>query len=453
MSFSPEDFLERFVLPLCEGGEVEIGAPVDADDLETLRAFTVTTTDAALRIELARQDIASRIWLYPVNTDVDEETLRIAVGVHNMLFLSHPDAEGLWVRKKRVAEVIAHTRSCLDLGPPPDAATMVARHTLLSGLLSLTRTDTELRFWVGRRFYSGQRPPARLLAWRGVRRVRENRSVVRVLSSNMLPAQQELSALLMATSPLTELYTPLRDFPPFTSSLAFIVLHHKLVSRAVAHRYLELGVERVAPVLARDFWRHVEHPLDVRRMDERTRRYLLCGLRDFANAPLRVPDDTDRAADAREAARDEIAQLEALRVQALPLRLMAQLVQYLYVTGCYLEGAQLGRDRGEGREGDERSDEEGGAAAALGEVSEDPRDDPRSVLVAAADCGLGPDERALGQDVASRFNAVVESGRRALGAAASDLTERLRGLLGIEAGASGAGRGDEADFFEELEPS
>lgn len=243
-------FVERFVLPLVAGGEVHVGSPIGHADLQRMLEGE---PDRALegRLQDARWAVARELQRQAIPPRLDEEALALAVSVHDLLFLYHPDAGPQGARPDRLRRVATGAAAMARLAPTHDADVLVARHTILHLFPTLFRTDARISFWVGRREFHGQAPPARLTAWPKVRRVHEERWRVGCLAEAAAdPAGgAEVVRALLAGSPLTDLLTPLRLDPRLDFSQLRRVLAEPEVCRIVAYRYLEEGLDRVgAPV-------------------------------------------------------------------------------------------------------------------------------------------------------------------------------------------------------------
>lgn len=254
MTFVAEQFLAGFALPLVQGGEVHVGRPLDAEDLHTLQTELVITTTESSAVAEARTRRAARLWLYPVPGALTGPELALLAGVHNLLFMSHPRAGSFGVGARGEEQLQSYTRRLLAQQVPQQDEGLVARHTLLGSLSGLTRVDVELSYWAGSYTFEGRRPPARLLRWRGLRRVREARTTVRWVDTDLSRVQLELLVLALAQSPLTDALTPLRQVPPFSWVRIAPLLQRPALARLVAHRYLELGLERIGPALATALW-------------------------------------------------------------------------------------------------------------------------------------------------------------------------------------------------------
>src|SRR5262249_22479076 len=139
--------------------------------------------EKAQRLGEARQEIAAELLLDAAEPELDPTSITLAMAVENLLFLSHPAAAGTTVRRSRIREVGDWTVRVLHALPDPEGARDLAeRHSMVHHLFTLGRDDVRVSFWAGRREFKGSEPPARLLKWANVRRVREERWRVSIVS-------------------------------------------------------------------------------------------------------------------------------------------------------------------------------------------------------------------------------------------------------------------------------
>src|SRR5687768_5088135 len=87
------DFLRRFCVPLVRGGEVAVGRPIAAAELEAMVERLPHESDAQLAVDDARTSVVAEIVVRPPPLVLDEEDLAMAVALHNLLFLVHPRAD------------------------------------------------------------------------------------------------------------------------------------------------------------------------------------------------------------------------------------------------------------------------------------------------------------------------------------------------------------------------
>lgn len=255
-------FIERFVLPLVEGGELHVSAPLGFGGLSRL-ADEPDDSAAERRLGEARLAVCAELLPEPVTPTLDEDSLRLAIALHDLLFLFHPDAPASMqgTSHRHVATGCA-LLAALEL--PDDPRDLVARHTLLHQLADLSRHDVRITFWAGRREFHGQNPPARLTAWRSLRRVTEERFTVPCLAElagDPLGGGEAVRTLL-AASPVTNLLDPLRGEPYFelrggadddvlpVAPGVCAVLGDASLCRLVVNHWLELGIERTGAAFA-----------------------------------------------------------------------------------------------------------------------------------------------------------------------------------------------------------
>jgi hypothetical protein len=261
VSFDPDKWLHDFVLPLVAGGDVRVATAIGARELETaLRApelSTSTSTDGAIhRIAEARHDVVSELVMSAPTPILDETSLRLAAAVQDLLFLAHPGAEGAGVRRARLRALSAFAVQLATLALPPaeslDAPRLLAeRHSMLHHLFDLGRDDVRVSFWVGKREFRGAEPPARLLKWPELRRVREERWRVAVASEAMSDARERpIIVALLRASPLTDLLEPSRLEPRFDLLPLAPWLRQPAIARAVADRYLSAGLSQIGGAFA-----------------------------------------------------------------------------------------------------------------------------------------------------------------------------------------------------------
>ncbi len=176
MSFDPSAWLHRFVLPLVAGGDVRVQNAIGSEELELVTSGAWEDDEAGRRIADARQALMAELLLDPPAPALDEPSVRLAAAMQNLLFLVHPDAGGLGVRRSKAARVARFAAQLAsELEPPDGAYALVARHSMLAHLFDLGRDDVRVSFWAGKREFKGAEPPPRLLKWASVRRVREER--------------------------------------------------------------------------------------------------------------------------------------------------------------------------------------------------------------------------------------------------------------------------------------
>jgi hypothetical protein len=244
------DWLHGFALPLVAGGDVRVHGVIGQRELDALAVSSPVfdRDEKAQHLAEARQEIAAELLLDAPEPELEQAAITLASAVQNLLFLSHPAAAGAGVRKSRLREVSDWTVRVLHELPEPEGARDLAeRHSMIHNLFTLGRDDVRVSFWAGRREFRGAEPPARLLKWATVRRVREERWRVSIVSEAVADQHQRGIVLaLLQASPLTDLLEPLRLDPAFDLLPLSRWLRDPIAARAVVDRWLTLGIGQIA---------------------------------------------------------------------------------------------------------------------------------------------------------------------------------------------------------------
>jgi hypothetical protein len=238
------DFLTRFMLPLVKGGELAVGGPISAADLRSFEEQLPHAIPEAVQVDDARAEVVADLVIRVPAMVLDTDELALAAALHNLLFLAHPSADS-WVVSGAARRRVVETSQELASQPMSESRMRVlARHSLLHNLFHLSRMDTKLSWWTGSATFLGQRPPARLRAWKGMRRVREEQTVA---SYDDLLGTGEVApviAALLRRSPLTQLLSMGREGPPLHWEDTVFLLRDAEFARAIAYRAVQGGEPR-----------------------------------------------------------------------------------------------------------------------------------------------------------------------------------------------------------------
>jgi hypothetical protein len=222
---------------------------IDADALSTLAA--------------CRAANATRVSPMLAAPPFDEVSLRLGAALHDLLALGHPELGG--ARSRRAERVAAAALELASIGAPRSPREAVHRHSLLARLPEIVRVDRTVHFWLGRQTFVGRRPPRRVTAWPGLRRVRveqTSRSWLREIGIPVVGRQAFLA--LNVASPLGEALDPLRLDPPVAWGRILPVLRFPTLARVVAGQAVTTGVDRSGDALADALYRfasfHDPHP-------------------------------------------------------------------------------------------------------------------------------------------------------------------------------------------------
>lgn len=230
------EFLGRFVAPLVAGGEVHIGAPIPMSDVARWEHELPDASVELMAVDDARHAVVSTLVCRPPSFVLEGEELALVAGLHNALFLVHPRAEA-WSVSDRVRRKIIDTALAQVSQPlTRDRTRVMARHALLHNVFHLTRSDVTVSWWTGRARFHGQKPPARLTAWRGMRRVREDIAVVDFEDLLAAPDTAPVVATLLRRTPLTQLVDSHPGAPPLHWEDAVFLLRDAELARAIAYR-------------------------------------------------------------------------------------------------------------------------------------------------------------------------------------------------------------------------
>lgn len=230
------EFLERFVRPLVAGGELHVGPPIPIADVDRWEQELGDASVELVAVDEARTQILSTLVVRPPALVLERDDLALAAGLHDALFLVHPRAEQ-WSVSDRQRRRIIDTALALVSQPRSENRTRVlARHALLHNVFHLKRSDTVVSWWTGRARFQGQTPSKRLTAWRGVRRVREDVTVVGFDELLAVPDTAPIVATLLRRTPLTQLLDAHPGAPPLHWEDAVFILRDAELARAVAYR-------------------------------------------------------------------------------------------------------------------------------------------------------------------------------------------------------------------------
>ena len=238
-----------FMAPLVLGGEMRPGRPIGGKNALALGPFTdVLDKELLSHVDLARVRLARR--LAPVDRlePPTPEDWTLAAGIHDLVHSAHPELTGVFRGKapSRLVEVVTLTAE--RVAPAATVKAALSRHTWFSRVLEITRTDTNVSFWVGKRTYLGEDPPGRLLAWPELRRVQVEKLPRHLVElpdvGGHVPAQEFQAGLTawLHKTPLTDVATCARDAPSFVWSPETLSLVSSRAGRTLALRALAEGI-------------------------------------------------------------------------------------------------------------------------------------------------------------------------------------------------------------------
>jgi hypothetical protein len=240
-----EELAHELLAPLVLGGPARPVRPFGgALGLRLGIGRRIVDADLATRLDVAR--VRRARLLAPVDTlpELDEGDWAVLAALNDLLQLTNHNLAGPLTRG-RYARVLVNLRWLCDRIPAPrDVLGALSRHATFARALELARTDSAVSWWTGSARFRGERPPARLLAWREVRRVRVDEK--RVLLADMPLGVTGLSpsdftdvlAQWLTRTPLTDLATATRASPNFAWSASTLALVATGAGRMLAFRGL-----------------------------------------------------------------------------------------------------------------------------------------------------------------------------------------------------------------------
>lgn len=260
---------ERVLLPLVTGGELRPIEPIGPKRAAEHARVAATLRDfggeSANEIQWQRLRVARRYCPIDRLPPPGQGEWLLAFALNDLLQATNPDLPGMFGRD-RPKKLVELALEIVELaGPPRSIGETLARHATFARALELVRVDTHVSWWVGSRAFRGAHPPARLLSWKAVRRVRESRQDVPLASMAPRDApwaeswNQALSRFI-AASPLTDLATATRAAPEFvwTGTLLGLLATHPGWTLARRSALGGGAATRVAHVLAQARERLVE---------------------------------------------------------------------------------------------------------------------------------------------------------------------------------------------------
>lgn len=208
-----------------------------------------TDIDQHAHMQLARVRVARKL------TPVDRfealcgQEWALLAALHDIVQTSHPDLTGV-LRSKLPGKLLDLVGVTLGrIAAPASLGEALSRHTLVSRMFEITRTDTVVSWWLGKSEFRGEAPPERLSAWPKLRRVNVAQSPRPLMSlplhgGGVEPERFELAVrALLSKSPLTDLATAGREAPRFAWSAETLALTGARAGRTLALRALAAQVE------------------------------------------------------------------------------------------------------------------------------------------------------------------------------------------------------------------
>lgn len=203
--------IARFLGPLLNGNLATLGRPLAPAALDYFEQTRSQSSEVESEIATALCRGGSEIALVEAVPWPSRDLLAITMVLHNLLFLTDPSLDRLFVRGARnvVLEWIDRLLSLIDV--PSTRGDALARHAMLGAFFRAARRDTVVTNWAYTYRFYGRPPPPNVVAFPRVRLVHEEHSTVQMMSAIAeLDSQHGLGLALrvrdlLTRSPVTEL--------------------------------------------------------------------------------------------------------------------------------------------------------------------------------------------------------------------------------------------------------
>lgn len=239
--------LARGVLgPVVLGGPLELQRPFGPKLAVALGdGRGIVDNDLKHRVDTARLRVARSV--VPIDAIAPPAPLEwaLAAALNDLAQVTNHELSSFATRGRHPELLDAVNALVLAISPCRNLEEAVGRHATFSRVLEVARTDTEVSWWTGSQSFRGQAPPARLLAWPGLRNVRVQKTQVTL--ANMAGGASideehfdRALAAWLACSPLSDLASAHRQAPTFrwsrhTIALVATVGGSNLALRAISH--------------------------------------------------------------------------------------------------------------------------------------------------------------------------------------------------------------------------
>jgi len=250
-----EELVHHVLAPLVLGGSLEPVRPFGGP-LGLRIGVGREMADLDLRSQLDVARVRRARLLAPVDTlpPLDEADWAVLAALNDILLVTHHELGGVFTRG-RYARLLGNLRwLCERIPTPRDVLGVLSRHATFGRALEIVRVDTRVSWWTGSARFRGQPPPARLLAWREIRRVHVEHTQVPISDMPVgaeglsLDEFLEILTLWLSRSPLTDLATATRRAPSFLWSASTLSLIATPPGRSLARRALTRGDPKLAVV-------------------------------------------------------------------------------------------------------------------------------------------------------------------------------------------------------------
>ncbi len=272
---SPQDgFWQTFLSPLVEGRDVTVGIPLDRVEFAGLLDEVEVRSPVVEELERGLQRRAEMLFPSAPQIRLDESAVRIVVALHQILFAFHAASahHRVWAtRLEALARDTVRLLAPLDR-QPHTRSRVVLHHLLVERVFELYRSDTQLVFKTGSRFYFEQyRSDTRLafkagsrfffgedVKWTRIPFVRwrvlsEETRGVHPVAEIPSTAFGDAFRIVLQHSPLTRLLRAVDLFGELSLTRLDGVVDDPLLCRAAVNGVLDAGWVQALPAFALGF--------------------------------------------------------------------------------------------------------------------------------------------------------------------------------------------------------
>ena len=204
-----DQFLQTFLRPLLAGGTAHLGRAIAPAVLDAAALSASTDADSDEAILEALHETAAEYVPRPSLVWPDRGAVALALACHDLALLTDPMLDRVFARGAR-PKIAAFVHMLAEAAEPVRTrSSALVRHAVVSRFLTLARTDTVVRNWAYTYRFYGRPVPARVTAWKTLRRVKteaQRRPLDAMLSA--LPPELDGPGLLrkiIAGSPVTQI--------------------------------------------------------------------------------------------------------------------------------------------------------------------------------------------------------------------------------------------------------
>lgn len=237
-----EQLVRGIVGPLVLGGNLTLLRPFGRTALTVGQNERILDPDLRTNLDVARVRRARLLAPIDVLPELNEADFAIAAVLNDVLQVTNHNLGGTFTMSRYGALIQSIAHVSARIPAPKNIGDALARHATFARIMELSRTDTTVAWWTGSARFRGEEPPARLLAWRNLRRVRidSDRVPLSQMASDISPVNDFHHALTawLQLSPLTDIATMTRDAPAFLWSPSTIALIAVPAGRTLAYRAL-----------------------------------------------------------------------------------------------------------------------------------------------------------------------------------------------------------------------